>query len=67
MPLPRPKKGQSKDKWLPSCMGNAKMREEYPDSAQRYAVCNSIWNRRKKSIENGVEVSTDEDIDESQK
>ena len=63
MPLPKPRKGQTKEKWLESCMGNSTMVSDYPDSAQRYAVCNSQWERRKKSIEQGQEVSTDEDID----
>ena len=65
MPLPKPRKGQTKEKWLQSCMGNATMNSEYTDSAQRYAICLSQWNRRKKSIELGQEVSTDEDIDET--
>ena len=65
MPLPKPGKNQTRDKWLASCMGNSTMNSEYSDSAQRYAVCVSLWNRRKKSIDNfGQEVSTDEDIEE---
>lgn len=48
MPLPKPKKGQSKKDWDKSCMANSAMNNEFPDSSQRYKVCQSIWNDKKK-------------------
>jgi HK97 family phage prohead protease len=55
MPLPKPKKDEEKDKFLSRCMGDKVMNEEYKDSDQRYAVCNSIWtDKDKKSDATGV-------------
>jgi len=51
MPLPKPKTGESKDDFLDRCMGDDKMNSEYPDSDQRYAVCNSLWDQEDKSMD----------------
>ena len=53
MPLPSPKKGQEQDKFISSCMGDSKMRKEYPDQKQRAAVCHSQHKRRKKQSKGG--------------
>ena len=39
--MPDRKDGESKDDFLSRCMGDDKMKREYPDNDQRYAVCNS--------------------------
>ena len=39
MPLPTPTTEESKPDFLARCMSDAKMLIEYPDAAQRYAVC----------------------------
>lgn len=39
MPIPTPKKDQNKQEFLSSCMSNEAMKQEYPDSKQRVAVC----------------------------
>ena len=49
MPLITPTKGQSKEDFLEKCMGDSTMNEEYQDEDQRYAVCNSQWDKEKKS------------------
>jgi hypothetical protein len=41
MPIPKPNKDESKKDFLSRCMENPTMNKEYPDSNQRYAVCNS--------------------------
>lgn len=46
MPLPSPVRGQTKDKFIQRCMSDNTMRSEYPDSKQRYAVCNSKWEKK---------------------
>ena len=51
MPLPSPKGLQDKDDFLSSCMSSDKMRSEFPDSKQRYAVCASQWKKAKASNE----------------
>jgi hypothetical protein len=45
MPLPSPGSGEDRKGWLDRCMGEPVMNEEYPDNKQRYAVCNSLWDR----------------------
>jgi hypothetical protein len=39
MPLPEREKGQPKSEFIVDCMDNEKMKIEYSDPAQRYAVC----------------------------
>jgi len=48
MPLPKPKKGESKVDWDERCMGSDVMRREYPKQKQRYAVCSQIWRDKGK-------------------
>lgn len=48
MPIPKPKKNESKDDFMDRCMGNDTMNEEYPDEKQRYAVCNTQWKEKKQ-------------------
>lgn len=47
MPMPKPKSGESKEDFLDRCMGDSTMVGEYDDEDQRYAVCNSIWDKKK--------------------
>jgi len=42
MPFPKPG-NESHDEFLKRCMADEVMNREYPESDQRYAVCNSIW------------------------
>ena len=42
--MPQPNKGESKENYLSRCMGDKSMRQKYPDSDQRYAICNGIWD-----------------------
>lgn len=39
MPIPTPKKGESKDEFIERCMADEVMVEEYPDRKQRYKIC----------------------------
>jgi len=54
MPLPKPNDGEGKKKFLDRCMGNAIMTDEYPDEKQRYAVCNSLWEKKGLGMEKEV-------------
>ncbi len=47
--LPKPKKGERKKNFLDRCMANTSMNEEFPDRAQRFAVCQSQAKKRPKS------------------
>jgi hypothetical protein len=40
MPMPKPNKNESKKAFLSRCMSDSIMNKEYPDTNQRYAVCN---------------------------
>ena len=39
-----PRPFERKDKFIQRCMASGKMVSEYPDSSQRYAVCQSLWS-----------------------
>lgn len=52
--MPKPKKGESKDNFIPRCISH--MFHNEPDtltstdkkSKQAYAICNSLYNRKRK-------------------
>jgi hypothetical protein len=46
MPLPKPRSGEKQNDFVSRCMDNDTMKSEYPDQAQRTAVCYSQWRRR---------------------
>ena len=46
MPLPKPKEGEDKDKFINRCMVDKTMLSEFPDEKQRYAVCFAQWDER---------------------
>lgn len=52
MPLPSPRKDESKEDFLQRCMGDEVMNQEFPDRSQRYAICLNIWEDKKKGEEN---------------
>lgn len=41
MPLPKRNKGESESDFISRCMGDSKVRSEFPDQKQRVAVCQS--------------------------
>lgn len=45
MPIPNPKGDETRKQYVDRCMGDATMVGEYPDSKQRYAVCNVHWTK----------------------
>ena len=48
MPVPKPKKDESKDEFIDRCMGDDTMVDEY-DNDQRYAICMSKWEGKNES------------------
>lgn len=44
MPIPKPTPTQSKQAFLSSCMADEVMVADFPDEAQRYAVCIGAWD-----------------------
>jgi hypothetical protein len=49
MPLPIPNNNESKDSFIGRCMTNDNTNAEFPDTAQRLAVCGSLWANHKRS------------------
>lgn len=47
--MPTPNKGESKKDYLGRCMAYPEMNSKHPDSSQRYAICNSMWEQHLKS------------------
>lgn len=56
MPTRGPNQGETRDEWISYCMGDPVMLREYKDENQRYAVCQSYWDRAKKSADASVEI-----------
>lgn len=48
MPLLKPEKGETRKDFNQRCMVNQTMRNDYPNIDQRYAVCNSQYDKTKK-------------------
>jgi len=60
MPIPKPKATESRQQFLDRCMGDKTMVDEYSDSGQRSAVCNSSYNSYKEdSLDGKAEVRED--------
>ena len=53
MPIPTPKKDQTKKEFIEMCAGNEVMNEEFPDAKKRLAVCYSQWDRAKEKKSKG--------------
>lgn len=65
MPLPQPNLGEDRDDFMSRCMGDEKVRDEFPDSNQRVAVCNSQYEGAKMVNDNIVDCDEVEAIDEA--
>jgi len=46
MPIPKPKAGEEKQKFIQRCMFNPTMVSEYPDRKQRYAICINTYKNK---------------------
>ena len=57
MPMIKPKKDESKKKFIDRCMSDETMQKEFPDSDQCYAVCEKQWAKKEKKSEStdGIE------------
>lgn len=49
MPLPKPRKDEDKQPFISRC--HAALADEFPDSAQRHAVCERQWKKKPKKSE----------------
>lgn len=46
MPLPNPKPTEEREEFLRRCMSDDIMKKEYPNNAQRLAVCAVQWRKK---------------------
>lgn len=51
MPIPQPTPKESENDFISRCMSDEKMKSEYQDEAQRYAVCASQFAAEKVSFD----------------
>lgn len=47
MPIPQPTNAETKEEFIVRCMSDDKMKTEYNDPQQRYAVCSTQWTESK--------------------
>lgn len=47
MPIPSPRKTESKSDFISRCMGDTVMNEDFKEQKQRAAVCYSTWEKKK--------------------
>jgi len=52
MPLPEKRKGEKHDKFVQRCMSDDVMVHEFPDAAQRRALCEAQWEKPKMAKAN---------------
>lgn len=50
MPIPKPRPGENQNEFMQRCMGDEKMKDEYPNM-QRYPVCQASWERAKHEFQ----------------
>lgn len=62
MPIPKPSKKESKNDFISKCMGDKTMNKDYPDQAQRAAICYSQWKNKKKKSKAEIKIQGDEII-----
>ena len=58
MPIPTPTQSESENEFISRCMSDEKMKTEYQDEAQRYAVCASQFAGEKISFDYDGTIST---------
>lgn len=49
--MPTPRSGETREGFIDRCMSDDEAVADYPDTDQRFAVCTSFWENRKKSID----------------
>ena len=52
MPLPKPRPKESRNDFISRCMADTTMVNEYSDSKQRFAICNSIYEGKELNMNN---------------
>lgn len=58
MPLPRPRRGESRSAFVSRCMGSDVMRDDFPDQSQRAAVCFRQWRTARTHLRDAMSLVT---------
>ena len=58
--MPSPNKGETKEHFISRCMGDEEANSTFPEQDQRYAFCNSQWERRNKKKKMSLWLDDDE-------
>jgi hypothetical protein len=53
MPIPKPQKDEKQTDFISRCMSDEIMKKEYPEQAERTAVCFQQWKTKDKRDEKG--------------
>jgi hypothetical protein len=51
--MPTPRKNERKKEFVERCMSDSESRRDFPDRRQRFAFCNSQFERKKKKSQAG--------------
>jgi hypothetical protein len=54
VPLPTPNRDEERDEFISRCMGSPSMNEDFPDQAQRAAVCHTQWRDHLRRMREAV-------------
>lgn len=46
MPLPKPKKGEPRQKFMSRCLRDPTTKKDFPDIRKRFAVCSTQFRRK---------------------
>lgn len=46
MPIPKPRPTEEREDFINRCMGDDVMVDDFPNNAQRFAVCASAWREK---------------------
>lgn len=55
MPLPKPRKSESKDEFMERCLSSSSIQNEFSTNDQRVAVCNALWINADKQEETATD------------
>lgn len=46
MPIPKPRPTENQKEFIRRCMGDSTMISEFPQTDQRFAVCQTEWEKK---------------------
>jgi HK97 family phage prohead protease len=55
LPIPIPNKNEDHNDFMDRCLSDKLMNSEYPDNKQRYAICQTSWDKSKKRSDSSME------------